>query len=317
MSAGAGAGHNGGGVSCIDAADLLAGPAQPIRWLVHELIPKGTVGDVSGPPGDGKSSILLDLALALAGDALEWAERRLAPEVDVAILGGERSSSVCLQRDLHRTGRPAPPRGRLVFPGPTEIDECPPLWKWNREAAEWLQTEWGKRVTEWLSIRRVGLVILDTLLATSRGCDPLNIPQQYELGNYVRRWAREIGSDTTVLTVSHTNQASMREPLDWRLHYLSRAGSSGLPGALRWLAGVSRLRDDDDIAVQNMLDVERRKLIAFGISKNNEMPQPDYTNNAPAIFEIRVDGGVQFVRHATRAMQPTKPAKGGRSRARD
>lgn len=306
-----------GGVGCVDAAELLACPPQPMKWLVHELIPRGTVGDVSGPPGDGKSSILLDLALALAADKPEWAGRRLAEGVDVALLGGERSNLVCLQRDLHRTGRAAPPRGRLVFPGPTEVDECPPLWNWNREAGEWLFTEWGKRITDWLSVRRVGLVILDTLLATARGCDPVDIPQQYELGNCVRRWAREISGDTAVLTVSHTNQASMRESLDWRLHYLSRAGSNGLPGALRWLAGVSRLRDDDDIAIQNMLDADRRKLIAFGISKNNEMPQPDYTNNSPAVFEIRPDGGVQFVRHAARAIQPAKQAKGGRSRERD
>lgn len=44
------------------SAELLARPARPITWLVDGLLPLGTLGDVSGPPGDGKSTILLSLA---------------------------------------------------------------------------------------------------------------------------------------------------------------------------------------------------------------------------------------------------------------
>lgn len=44
------------------AAELLAKQPPPIDWLVGGLLPTGTLGDVSGPPGDGKSTILLSLA---------------------------------------------------------------------------------------------------------------------------------------------------------------------------------------------------------------------------------------------------------------
>jgi hypothetical protein len=55
----------------IDAADLLAAPPQPISWAVEGLMPIGTVGDLAGPPGAGKSTLILDLATAIAsGDGV-------------------------------------------------------------------------------------------------------------------------------------------------------------------------------------------------------------------------------------------------------
>jgi len=57
-----------------DASDLENWKVKPLEWLVDPLIPKGSVGFMSGQPKVGKSLLALDLCLHIVHSYLEQAE---------------------------------------------------------------------------------------------------------------------------------------------------------------------------------------------------------------------------------------------------
>jgi hypothetical protein len=175
-----------------------------------------------------------------------------------------------------------------------DCESQPPLWKWT--ADKWNLTPWGEEITQKLLAHKVSLAILDTQLAVTEGTNQLDNTQQYAFGVTLRAWAKLIGNPV-VLTVSHTNQGSASLALSWRLHYLSRAGGNGLPGALRWAAGLSRLRPDDELVRQLGLEREasRRWLVALAVSKANEMPRAIWSTDSPAVLEIRENGSLGLI----------------------
>jgi hypothetical protein len=272
-------------IRIVDAHEVMQQPPQPMAWAVDGLFPMGAVVDVFGPPGAGKTTLVTDLALAFAGGAGKWHGHDCI-DGPVAVLGGERTDRAAIARDLHRTQRPAPPQGDLVFPLDHD-DDCPPIWRWNKRADDgagcWALTDWGDQITNWLVNARPVLVIIDTVLSAAQGCDLLDPAQQYALGQTIRRWSKLVDPALT-LTISHTNQASSNADLKDRLDYLSRAGGNGFPGSLRTLAGLTRVRDGE---VPGFDPADDETLFAFGLSKHNESPRPDWTHHAPAIFSQR------------------------------
>jgi archaellum biogenesis ATPase FlaH len=292
----------------IDAARLLENPPPPIEWALAGVLPVGTVGDIFGPPGDGKSSLTLDFAIAVASGAGTWFGLPCVAG-PVVLLGGERSGMAAFSRDLHRAvrARQLDP-GMLIVPQDAH-GECPPLLAWDKKADSWDITSWGDEITEWLKSIRPALIIIDTLISAATGANIIDQPQQYALGVTIRRWAKNL-CDPTVLTISHTNQASAQQELAWRLHYLSRAGGNGLPGALRWAAGVSRISPSDALCAQlNLCEkVRESRFIAFGVSKNNEMPRACWNNETPALFELKSDGGLLLVADGNEVAQKLRQA---------
>ena len=261
-----------------DAHDLMAQPPRPVEWFIDRLVPTGMTMDLFSPPGVGKTTLLTDLALAVASEEGKW-HGQACQGGPVVILGGERTDPAALERDLWRTGRRQPPRGALTIPHDKGGD-CPPLWRWDRKAGSWDLTPWGREITEWLGGARMALIILDTIMSAAAGSDLLDQPQQYLLGQTIRRWTREVGAGM-VVTVSHTNQASASAGLSERLDYLSRAGGNGLPGALRHLGGMTKLRKGE---VPGFDPAQDETMFAIGFSKSNESPRPEWTNHKPAIF---------------------------------
>lgn len=284
-------------VQTVDAAYLLASPPPKIAWAIEGILPVGTVGDIFGPPGGGKSSITLDLAIAVAAGSCSWFG---LPCISgpVVLLGGERSGIDAFSRDLHRAsqGRSIEP-DRLFMPQDANGD-CPPLWTWNKKADCWTVTDWGKQITEWLVTINPALILVDTLASAASGSDIINQPQQYALGITIRQWAKTI-DNSTVLTISHTNQASSTQELANRLHYLSRAGGNGLPGAVRWIAGVALLNNADLDMVPGGREYDPddkvKRFIALAVSKHNEMPAPAWTPMYPVIFQMKPNGGLVLV----------------------
>lgn len=273
------------------STELLSTPPKPIIYLVEGLLPLGCGGDTSGMPDSGKSTILLSMAASVSIGA-PWFGLKTAL-TPVAWITGEASGGDVLQRDLHRL---RVTDSDITFMLPDDV-----LFRWHDE--QWVTTGEGRAAIDRIREQKIGFVVLDTIGSLCAGLKEIDNDQQRQLARHLRDELHGL----TYQTISHTNQASARDELSWRLHYLSRAGGNGFPGAQRWAAGVSRLKvervgnailekNEGEAFCISVADVRGKKLIAFGVSKNNEAPPACWTNNHPAIFEIRPDGGLVLVR---------------------
>lgn len=299
----------------IDAFELMKKPAPPVKFLVDGIFPLGGTGDLFAPPGEGKSSLSLSLALAIASGVGKWYGVP-CKSGKVVILGGERSDTDCFHRDLERAGNFQLKTGSLIIPKNPDGDDA--IWTWDKKNEVWLRTKWGERLTNYLIEKQPALTILDTVLSVARGCDQINNTQQYALGETIRKWTKTISPTMNTLTISHTNQASSStdSDLEWRLNWLSRAGGSGLPGSFRWMAGLSKLREKDKFVIENGLQelVKTERLIAFAVSKHNEMGSPICPIYKPMIFKMEESGELTKIdcnvkksaSNYQKAAQPTK-----------
>lgn len=301
----------------LDGADLLAEQPAPIDWLIYEVLPSGTVGDIFSPPGVGKTALITSLCLAVAGNARSWFGRKIAGG-SVVILGGEKSSRATWVRDLHRLaggGHKELEPGRLSI-APATLG---PLWAWERD--KWVQCKGYKEVVARARDIPPVLTIGDTIGRIALGQNPIDIPQQQLLAMHLEEFQREIGG--TVLTVSHTNQASSKDDVAQRLYFESRAGGNGIPGHLRWLMGITRLRPDE-ATERGLTATEAQALgrifLAAAVSKHNEMPAPrvgGWTCYDPAIFEMSHEGTLALVESAPQKKQRAVAANKYREKRRD
>ncbi|MHB8202037.1 MAG: AAA family ATPase [Acidithiobacillus sp.] len=296
-------------VPLIDWADF-ADPPPPVDWLVEGILPAGVAGDVFGPPNAGKSSLIYSLAVHIAEGSPTWFGRTIKSG-RVVVVVGEHSGRDAHWRSAHRfVAEVHLPRGQLFT-----VDQTPIL-KWHKGyTSDKTQEGWyyrqpvmgkdermnhpgGAAIIEKIAELRPALVIFDTTLAVAEGCNQLDNPQQYALSEFMQKRIVPDLHGSTVITISHTNQASSGKELSGRLHYESRAGGNGAPGAFRWMAGLTRIRNEEDCEalgdVIDARDVKRRSFFAFGVSKHNEIG-PAWTNESPAVFEIMADGKILMV----------------------
>lgn len=282
------------------SSDLLASPPTPIRWMVDGLIQAESGGDTSGMPGEGKSTILLSMAAAVSiGAPWYGLKTALTP---TAWISGEASGEAALARDLHRLKIT---ESDITFFLPNDV-----MFRWIDD--QWVTTADGRTIIDRIRELKIGFVVLDTIGSLVAGLREIDNDQGRQLARHLRDELHGL----TWQTISHTNQASTRDELSWRLHYLSRAGGNGFPGAVRLAGGVSKVRcyfkpnaatetNEGEAFGLNNADVKGKKLIAFGVSKSNETPTPCWTNNSPAIFEIRPDGGLVLVRDGRERLTAT------------
>ncbi|MDA8390865.1 MAG: AAA family ATPase [Gammaproteobacteria bacterium] len=299
-------------IEWLDGADLLTEQPQPIDWLVEGILPSGTVGDVFSPPGTGKTSLLTSLILTVAAGKRTWFGRACAAG-PVMILGGEKSSRAVWVRDLHRaTGgeRFEVERGRIAI-APSTMG---PLFQWHPRRHIWEPGSGYEATLTMAAALRPVLTCIDTLGRAAWGQDPISIPQQQALAQALEHLGRQI--DGTLLTVSHTSQASGREDVQRRLDYTARAGSNGIPGHFRWLMGITKLdgreaakllhMDDDD--ERTIGELEKRNILAAAVSKPSEMaqPSPDWNRYSPSIFELLIDGSIVKLEPQERRALPSQ-----------
>ncbi len=256
------------------------------------LFPRIGAGTVDGPPESGKSSLIVNLCATIANGGGCWFGQNCLSG-PVVVLGGEKSSRAVWRRDFERLGKVAR-SGYFLIP---ELDA--PLWKWDRREGVWIKTHSYAEAVRGIKRIKPVLVLGDTIMRLGLGIDQIDNAQQAALGLELEELAAEAGC--LFLTIGHTNQASTKEALSWRLHYLSRAGGNGLPGVLRYCFAVSRIHRADvqkNGELEGMFSPEEvsfRKLIACGVSKGNEIPTAAWTNNRPAFFEIMPSGEIMML----------------------
>jgi hypothetical protein len=295
----------------LDGGDLLKEKPKPIDWFLEDILPIGAVGDVFSPPGAGKSTLLTSLMLAVAGSKRQWFGKRCVSG-GVLALGGEKSSRDVWVRDLHRAAGTEMfdiEPGRLMIAPPT----IGPLFVWDARAKVWQRGRGYDPAVQQAIVIRPALTIIDTIGRAAAGQDPISIPQQQALAEEFEDLGREIGG--TLLTVSHTSQASGSEDVQQRLHYTSRAGSNGIPGHLRWLMGMTLLtpKEVSELTPIPADEVGRRQMIAVAVSKHSEMPQPAGWNRFdPSIFEMMPDGSVMAIPKYLKEYRVVPPPKSRR-----
>lgn len=272
------------------SADLVSRPDKPIKWLIEGLLPDKTGGDISGPPGDGKSTIAMSIADHVSRGA-DWFGHK-TKKVPVGWITGEASDEDAVERDMKRLNVPVGSDIIVIL-----VEE--PMFRWEPAGAgRWITTDEGVAIINRCHEAGVGFSVIDTVGSVVAGLKELDNDQQRQLARHIKR-----SLHMAHITISHTNQSSAKEDLDWRLHYLSRAGGNGFPGAIRWAAGVSKLQPQDAEKLGGRVtrdEIEQAKLVAFGISKHNEMPRPSgCNNNQPMIFEIRPDGSLTLIADGT------------------
>jgi hypothetical protein len=291
-------------VTLIDWADFKPTP-PPVDWLVEGILPAGVAGDVFGPPNAGKSSLVYSLAVHIAAGSPTWFGRTIK-NGRVVVVGGEHSGRDAHWRSAHRfISEVDLPSGQLFTIDQTPIlkwhkgytsDRTQEGWHYRQSAiGKGLNHPGGEAIIEKIAELWPALVIFDTTLAVAEGCNQLDNPQQYALSEFMQKRIVPALHGSTVITISHTNQASSSMGLSRRLHYEARAGGNGAPGAFRWMAGLTRIRNAEDCAalgdVIDAKDVKRRSFFAFGVSKHNEV-RPAWTSESPAVFEIMDDGRI-------------------------
>lgn len=289
----------------------------PIKWLVQDLIPADIAGDIYGPPGVGKSTLAYHLAISCAAGIDKWFGRPLAGG-PVLIVGGESSGRAAHHRAAHRMMRSAgldlgdaqsiqdALRGRM------QTIRTGRILMWDRRVEDWTITPAGEALIDLAVKMKPAFVLLDTIASATGGSDMLDYTQQYALGEKLGDLQRL--TNTTLLTVSHTNQMSQGslKPIKDRLHYTARAGGNGAPGAWRWMLGVTRLQDEEAAKISTSRRNRYRNLIAVGVGKANEIPMPSWAWDAPAIFEIDHDGLHLEVEGEAVRIQLEDVKKGGR-----
>lgn len=276
-----------------DAFDICQQPISAVEWLVNGIFPREGGGTMDGAPDSGKTSLAINLASTIANDVGSWFGQDCLSG-PVVVLGGEKSSHAVWRRDFERLGKVNRP-GSFLIP---ELDG--PLWKWNKREEVWVKTHAYTEAVRGIKRIKPVLVIGDTIMRIAAGINQTDNTNQAALGLELEELAKEAGC--LFLTIGHTNQASTKEALSWRLHYLSRAGGSGLPGILRYCFGVTRIHRFD-IEKKGELegqlsteDVLCRKIIACGVSKGNEIPPALWTNYRPQLFEIMPDGQMMMLK---------------------
>jgi hypothetical protein len=275
-----------------DAFDICQQPLSAVEWLVDGLFPRNGAGTADGPPDSGKTSLVVNLCATIANSVGSWFGQDCLSG-PVVVLGGEKSSHAVWRRDFERLGKVTRP-GNFFIP-----ELAGPLLKWNKREEVWVKTHAYSEAVR--GIKRINpvLVIGDTIMRLAMGIDQSNNTNQAALGLELEKLAAEAGC--LFLTIGHTNQASTKEALSWRLHYLSRAGGNGLPGVLRYCFGVTRIHRFDvekKGELEGLLsteDVLCRKIIACGVSKGNEIPPALWTNYRPQLFEIMPDGQMMML----------------------
>ncbi len=99
-----------GGFSFVQVSELLAQPA-PVKWLIHELLEEGSMAQLFGQSGGGKSFLAIDWATTIATGGV-WHDRPTRPGSVFYIAGeghrgiGRRLRAWELHHQVQLTGAP-------------------------------------------------------------------------------------------------------------------------------------------------------------------------------------------------------------------
>jgi len=267
-------------------AELLAMP--PKEWLIDQLLGAGDLGMLYGPPGSGKTFIVIDLLFAAC------LGRRFAMRFDVprplvvAYCAGEGVSGLPA-----RFAAAAEHYGVDCLPNLTVFDTAPQLFSADStDKIGQFIAEWEQRQEEGLA-KPLDLLVIDTMHSATIGADENSAQDMGRVLGMARAAIKRLGC--TVLLLHHSNKAGTAE-----------RGSSALRGALDTLIEVKSAASKYVMHCEKLKDGEAWKdqtfdLVAMGDSvrvwwdePGGELPSSKGQLGAKLLTEIQSRPGKKF-----------------------
>ena len=235
-------------------ADLLSRP--PKEWLISEVLGAGDIGMLYGPPGSGKSFIVIDMIFA-ACLGQEWALRfDIQRPLSVAYCAGEGLGGL-----PQRFAAAAQHYGVADLQGFTFFDTAPQLYAPERGGEDIAAETIGRFVRDWVRRQEedatgaLDLLIVDTLHSATAGADENSAQDMGQVLQAVKAASKALGC--AVLLVHHSNKAgtgergssAMRGAMDFMLEVKPTAGKFALECAKLKDAGAWKAQTFDLVSL--------------------------------------------------------------------
>lgn len=234
-------------------ADLIKLP--PKEWIVEQVIGKGDLAMIYGPPGSGKTFVLIDFIFS-ACLKRTWAGRfAVSRPLVIAYCAGEGVS-----------GLPGRFQAAARFydsnlPHFTFFRTVPSLFYGDSEKAhvdsiEQFILEWKQRQAIERA-RPLDVLIIDTLHSASTGADENSAKDMGRVLQLAKLAATELGC--AVILVHHTNKAGTGE-----------RGSSSLRGAMDTMIEIAPTAGKFSMACEKIKDGDKWKPQTFSLVEVND-----------------------------------------------
>lgn len=209
--------------------ELLAMP--PKEWLIDQVIGAQDIAMVYGPPGSGKTFLVIDLVLA-ACTGSQWAMRfDVTRPLSVAYCAGEGVSGLPARFKATAEFREIDPRN---LPNFFFYQTVPQLYHKESGNSPLPAEHVIRFIKEWQERDQsapIDLLVVDTLHAATVGAEENSASDMGLVLQAVRYASRELGC--AVLLVHHTNKSGSAE-----------RGSSALRGAMDAMISVKKVSEE-------------------------------------------------------------------------
>jgi hypothetical protein len=230
-------------------ADLLAMP--PKRWLIDQIIGAGDLSMLYGPPGSGKSFVVIDLIFA--GCLGQSFARRFdtSRRLTVAYCAGEGASGL-----PQRFAAAAEHYGVSALPSFTFFDAAPQLF--TGEVADAYSASIGEFVREWQQRQAAGaagqldLLVIDTMHSATIGADENSAQDMGKVLQATKAAVSALGC--AVMLVHHSNKQGNAE-----------RGSSALRGAMDCMIEVKPTAGKFLLSCEKLKDGQQWKAQTFDL----------------------------------------------------
>ena len=251
--------------------DLLNLP--PKQWLIDQVFGSGDIGVIYGPPGCGKTFVVIDLIMS-ACTGRSWAMRFNASRpLNVAYCAGEGIGGL-----PSRFQAAAAHYNIASLPNFTFFKSTPQLYNDTEDhSKDILQfaTEWNVRQLAG-EADQLDVLVIDTLHTASEGADENSSKEMGLILKACRQTMEMLGC--TILLVHHTNKSGDEE-----------RGSSSLRGAMDFMFRITKAKDDEtsnaSLICSKLKDGEQWRSQGFHLEKAEDSENVHIAWNDPHSFE--------------------------------